>query len=479
MLNGVNITVLIATAVIGKISKSEIGTATRFSRRIYAIEYYCPTCKIREFKVPELFDFNLYENCEKEYETLKDKLPIPQQKIPSGLKTKELLNHEYYYFKDLFTKRQLLCLGLLLKEIFTIKDQNLREFFLLSFSTALEYNNLLCEYHRKNHYIYNLFRKHAFPSTLNPVENNVWGTRYGTGTYRNFLLKTIKIKEYCEHPYEIKVINGKSTQIKMYKSIAARTVRSYSDLIKKSTESKVFLYCGSSNNIPVPTDTIDLIITDPPYFDNVMYAELSDFYFVWLRLGLRDFYDFFQPDYTPKIPEVIKNIKLEKDDFDYQNRLKNVFLDCNRILKDDGLLIFTFHHKKMKAWASLIQSLVEGKFYIVNTYPVLSEMKTSTQIRGTAGLEFDIIFICRKKLPQFNDRSDKYIEWDILKQKIEDYFSINLKTLRQGDNIRISENDQQIIKIGLGLQWITQYYPNIIKNGKILQIDELLSIFEF
>ncbi len=463
----------------GKISKSKEMKTKRFSRRMYAIEYYCPNCRNRDFKVPDSSDFKLYNNCEKEYEILKDDLPIPQQKIPCGLKTQELLNHEYYYFKNLFTKRQLLCLGLLLKEILTINDQNLQEFFLLTLSTALEYNNLLCEYHRKNHYIYNLFRKHAFPATLNPVENNVWGTKYGTGTFRNFMSKTIKIKKYCENPYEIKVINGKSSRIKMIRTIAAKNVQSYSELLENSSESKVFLYCGSSNNIPLLTDTIDLIVTDPPYFDNVMYAELSDFYFVWLRIGLSSSYDFFKPDYTPKIPEVIKNIKLEKDDVDYQNRLRDVFLECNRILKQEGLLIFTFHHKQMKAWASLIKSLVESRFYIVNTYPVLSEMKTSTQIRGTKGLEFDIIFICRKIMSQFNEGADGHIEWDILLQKIEDHYLTRLTALTHGNSIEISENDQQILKIGLGLQWMTQYYPNIVKNGKKLQIDEMLSLFEF
>ena len=172
--------------------------------------------------------------------------------------------------------------------------------------------HLLCEYHRKNHYVYNLFRKHAFPATLNPVENNVWGTKYGTGTFKNFFAKTLKIKEYCNSPYEYFLTEtGETKRMDLGPSIKGIPVYSYEDLLKDPLKN-VYLYCHSSSNLQIPDKTIDLVVTDPPYYDNVQYSELSDFYYVWLHLALKDIYPWFLSPLAPKEEEVVKNIKMGK-----------------------------------------------------------------------------------------------------------------------------------------------------------------------
>ncbi|MHA1331990.1 MAG: DNA methyltransferase, partial [Candidatus Hodarchaeales archaeon] len=445
--------------------------------RLYAIEYFCPVCKKRSYKKVDMFDIKLYEKASADYKNEQDLLPIPTQKIPFGLKTQELLNHQMFFFKDLFNERQLLILGRLYREILDIKDPNIREFFILIFSASLEYNNLLCEYHRNNHYIYNLFRKHGFPATPNPVENNVWGTKFGTGTFKNFFSKTVKIKRYCDEPYEVKVENEKNVKYPMKNLIEAQIVNSFEDLMAESGDKSVFLYCNSSENIPVPDKVVDLVVTDPPYFDNVMYGELSDFYYVWLRLGLKYDYEYFKSDYTPKEDEIVKNIKIGKGDDDYRIRLTSVFKDCNRILKDEGLFIFTFHHKQIKAWEVLLQSLIESDFYISQVYPVRSEMKTSTQIRGVKSVSFDIIFVCRKKGQAEDVFHLDGIEW---KSIVEENVERQVSAFHDGNNVNYSLEDQLVLKIGLILKNITQNYPEIKENGKeisLSRIFELLSSY--
>ncbi|MHA2136520.1 MAG: DUF1156 domain-containing protein [Candidatus Hodarchaeales archaeon] len=445
------------------------------SEKLYAIEFYCPQCEKRGFKTADETDIQLFKEAELEFDSLGHSLPLPNQRIPPGAKTQELLNHKISYFTDMYNKRQLLSLGKLLSAILDIVDQNIREFLLVTFSTALEYNNLLCEYHRKNHYIYNLFRKHAYPATLNPCENNPWGARFGTGTFKNFFKKIIKIKMYSKAPYEIYIDStGKPARKQMSEPIVGE-VRFDSNLMNTQeniTNSKlVHLYCHSSSKIPLPRNSIDLVVTDPPYYDNVQYAELADFYYVWLRLGLKDSYPWFVPDYSPKDTEIVKNIKRGKSDEQYQEGLSAAFEEISRVLKDDGLFIFTFHHKEIDAWLILINSLINQKFIIKSIYPVHSEMKTSTQIRGTNSIGIDVIFVCRKQLDE-----DLHKEWDQVRVEAKHEITEKLNILSE-TILNLSEIDRFVLKMGIGLKYYTKYHHSIKLKGEKIPIKEILEIF--
>ncbi|MFX0013109.1 MAG: DUF1156 domain-containing protein [Promethearchaeota archaeon] len=437
--------------------------------RLYAIEYYCSYCNTRDYKRADINDLDLYQQASHEFKMIQKLLPLPNQAIPMGAKTQELLNHQILFFTDMFNMRQLLSLGKLLREILEIQDQNIKEFFLITFSTALEYNNLLCEYHRKNHYIYNLFRKHAFPATLNPVENNVFGTaKFGTGTFKNFFSKTIRIKQFCRNPYEYYITEeGNTNRQSMKRSIKGRVVSSYSKLMQDPTEN-IYLYCHSSDQIQVPDNSVNLVVTDPPYYDNVQYSELSDFYYVWLRLGLKDHYPWFSSTLTPKKEEIVKNIKIGKKSSDYQQGLKEVFSEISRVLKTDGLLIFSFHHKELQAWTSIIQSLLDINFYITAVYPVRGEMETSTQIRGKKSIEFDVIFVCKKRLGYSHKNM-----WERLLPKIKKSIKDKI-TLLSNTGDFLSKEDQFVVQLGVGLKYFTKYYPNITFNSKSLALKEAL-----
>jgi putative DNA methylase len=149
------------------------------------------------------------------------------------------------------------------------------------------------------------------------------------------------------------------------------------------------LYARTAEDLSfLPDKSIDAIITDPPYYGNVMYGELSDFFYVWLRLALKDDYPEFSPPLVNKEREIVVNEKAVvgtgdtgqgtrvKDDTFFREGLLRCFRECHRVLKDDGLLVFTFHHEKPKAWAAVLDAVLQAGFDIKRVWTYHSEVRS-------------------------------------------------------------------------------------------------------
>ena len=111
---------------------------------------------------------------------------------------------------------------------------------------------------------------------------------------------------------------------------------------------------GSLDSLQI--GSLDLVITDPPFGGLLHYSELADFFYVWLRLVLKDKYpDFFSAEYTPKSLEVVANRAREPEDPDgfYQRLLTQCWREAHRILKPGGILAFTFHHSEDEPWVAV------------------------------------------------------------------------------------------------------------------------------
>ena len=119
-----------------------------------------------------------------------------------------------------------------------------------------------------------------------------------------------------------------------------------------------------------PTASIDVIVMDPPYYDNVMYAELSDFFYVWLKrtAGLI-IPELFTRALTDKEHEAVANPAKFKGQKgakalagrDYQERMAAIFAECRRVLKPDGIMTLMFTHKATGAWDALTKGLMHGR----------------------------------------------------------------------------------------------------------------------
>ena len=157
--------------------------------------------------------------------------------------------------------------------------------------------------------------------------------------------------------------------------------------------------------------SIDAVVMDPPYYDNVMYAELSDFFYVWLkRTAGRVFPELFRRQLTDKENEAVANPAKYRGEKgaralagqDYQERMAAIFGECRRVLKPDGIMTLMFTHKATGAWDALTKGLMESGFVITASWPINTEAEGSLHIKDKAAANSTIFLVCR---PRTGDRS--------------------------------------------------------------------------
>ncbi len=357
---------------------------------LHALEGYCRTCG-RFFKRMDEADHQLWELARADFERGKDNLLFPRQAIPTeGRSDPRPVNHGYTHFWQMFNERQLLSLSILLEAILEIPDRNIRELMLLTFSDALDANNMFCKYETAWHKVSVFFGLHAYHPIERPTENNVWGTEFGRGTFVKCFEKVRRGKVYGQRPYER--IDGARHYIRGERAEGV-LVEDFTTL--ERTDRGALLRCQSSEDLSfIPDRSVDAVITDPPYFDNVQYSELADFFYVWLRLGLRDF-PWFEEPCSERPEEIVQNERRGKSVDFFVERLGQVFAECHRALKDDGLLAFTFHHNQTWAWEGIARLLLQAGFYVSATPVVRSEGRSGFH-SGAGNIRYDCILVCRK-----------------------------------------------------------------------------------
>lgn len=423
---------------------------------LHALEGYCKICG-RFFKCIDHNDSKRWGQAKAEFEQREGGLVFPHQIITmEGRSDPRPVNHGYTYFRQMFNERQLLCLSILLEQILKISDQNVRELMLTAFSDCLDSNNMFCKYEIEWHKVSLLFGLHAYHPIERPTENNIWGTEFGRGTFVKCFDKVRKAKAYCQNPYErlLNLHGQRYSQHTGKERIEGWLVRDFDEL--RCTEHAALLRCQSSEDLSfVPDKSVDAVITDPPYFDNVQYSELADFFYVWLRLALRDTYPWFEPELSSRSDEIVKNDKLGKTTSFFIDGLRQVFSECHRVLKDDGLLVFTFHHNKIWAWEGIAQLLLDAGFYISATPIVRSEGKSGFH-SSKGNIRYDSVLVCRKRPSPLAESS-----WSSLRESI-----LNDAVLwaRRTVELEMPVNEVDVFTIVMGKT--IEHYTRALANGE-------------
>ena len=184
-------------------------------------------------------------------------------------------------------------------------------------------------------------------------------------------------------------------------------------LIRGSNGAPSKILCVSADALSGLQDhSVDAVVVDPPYYANVMYAELSDFFYVWLKRTAGYVYpEMFTRQLTDKENEAVANVAKFKDQKhpkalayrDYKERMGRIFAECRRVLTADGILTVMFTHQETDAWDALASGLMEAGFTITASWPVNTESEGSIHIKEKAAAKTTIFLICRPRPPKHED----------------------------------------------------------------------------
>ena len=295
--------------------------------QIIRLKYDCGECGSSRKKKPSEHDVKLARDIDANFarRVKEEALWFPMTHIPNGDKTNSLLGKDIDFFYELFTKRNLLALSLLLKEVHRVENKEGGDFLKFAFSSSLKWAS------RQSHLrgeIVEGWAMHAYWIYPKSLEINVWKT------FQRRAQALIRGKKYSnQHIGEF-----------------YRPAKNFNDMANGAATCLVL--SANSAMLPLPDNVIDTIITDPPYGGNVNYAELSDYWFIWMSEGR----------IIEKNGEVIINRTQGKALSDYGSLLGAVLRECYRVLKTDRYLVSTFNSKDIRVVASFVTAASKAGF---------------------------------------------------------------------------------------------------------------------
>ncbi len=357
---------------------------------------YLPICIVGEcaehgifFAAPSQADLDLIAQADKQRASVQ--FDDADFTVAYGPKSSQLIKREIRSYLDLFSSRQLLFLQAATEAIAQL-DSDVRLKLALLLSTATEFNSMLCGYKgagkSRPGAIRHTFAHHAysFPSTA--LENNPLHQSRSSGTLINlFQSRIVRGRQWAMKPIERKPVNGKLTKVAIQGEVDAGTETFDVDALKTGTR-RFMLLQGSSAQLDLPDNTVDHVVTDPPYFDSVQYGDLAAFFRVWLRQFLPN-----GADWEYQLSDSAIDQQADGDG-QYVTVLSAIFAECCRVLKkENGRFIFTFHHWNPKGWAALTHALKSAGFVLLNRYVVHAENRSSVHIANQNALIHDVIFV--------------------------------------------------------------------------------------
>ena len=224
----------------------------------------------------------------------------------------------------------------------------------------------------------------------------------------------------------------------------------------------------------VEDGSIDVVVMDPPYYDNVMYAELSDFFYVWLkRTAGHVFPELFRRQLTDKDNEAVANpAKFQGQKSaralagrDYQERMASIFAECRRTLKPDGVMTLMFTHKASGAWDALTKGLIQAGFAITASWPINTEAEGSLHIKDKAAAKTTIFLVCRPLIGDMEAAQDLY--WEDVEPRVARAVRGRVGEFQAAG---IAGVDLYLASFGPALEEFSRHWP--LKRGTPREIPE-------
>ena len=384
--------------------------------------------------------------------------------IPGGEKTDELRRNGMTNWRDLYTDRQLLVHYHYWKEFESVKEE-IREtyaedeakailtYLAFAASKSLNYNSKQSVWHPARATLANAFNRHDFAFSWSFAEMNL----LAEGAGYEWVMESV---------------------VEAYKEFRELASDEMGEGIVKQRDAADLAHIDDGE--------IDALVVDPPYYQNVMYAELSDYFYVWLRKYLADVYPGqFESDLTNKGDQAVarasdfddnnKNLsKRELAKRDYEQKMADIFEELRRVLADDGVFTLMFTHKQTDAWDSLTKALLNAGFKVTATHPVNTEAPLALNQADNNSVESTILLTSETR-----DQEDQMPAlWEDVKRQARERAYETAREYEErsrGDDEEFSNFVELTIAVyGPTLEMLTEQAPVRTSAGEEVQPEEVL-----
>jgi putative DNA methylase len=230
------------------------------------------------------------------------------------------------------------------------------------------------------------------------------------------------------------------------------------------------VFQSTATDLPWGDDFFDAVITDPPYYDNVNYSNLSDFFYVWLKRTVGHLHpDLFATPLTPKSQEMVADAYRfdgrEGAKQHFEAMLLQSFREIRRVLKPDGIAVIVFAHKTTEAWETVLGALTEAGLRTTMAWPIHTEMQARLLAQESAALASSIYIVCRKR----QGAATGY--WSEVRRETRKLVD---RRLQQFWDAGVRGADMFISAIGAGMEVFTRYARVEKASGDPVSMGEFL-----
>lgn len=387
-------------------------------------------------------DESAIERAERQYRKNMSTLPVPTSKIEEGKTTRQLLRYNLTHYRELFTERQRFLMARLFEIAEKQSPEPVAEQLVTIVASTLHYNNALTTWNSYRDDVDSVFRINQQSIQAETVEANPLAGSWKSSieaAYGRFE----EARSYLDAPYE------------MFKTPAGEVERIALSGESLHPERIKRLSVSSADRLDLGAESVDCIVVDPPYYDNVQYGELLDFYYVWLREVLHEEYPEFSSTHTPKLRELSVNQQRGKDVEYYHRALRNAFEEMHRVLSTGGDLLCLFSIKSDEAWREISQILIKVGFEIRGAFPLTDHSGDDPEGRGNN----EVVIFARKHT------DGDVITFETTRQNF--LYSIHdmIEEERQYTP-ELSMGDLMVILRARGLAEFSSHYPNVLEDGE-------------
>ncbi|MEM3790963.1 MAG: DUF1156 domain-containing protein [Thermoproteota archaeon] len=427
----------------------------KVGERMVAVVLHHSKRQEKTYRLATEMDLKIFEQAEKYLKEKREKLieewgidPLPDEEMNTDDPT-TVAGRGYGITKwgDLFNSRQKLALITFTEKVRLAYKKMIEEgydkeyakavvsYLAIVISRAADFETTLCRWHPQWEFIPNTFARQALPMSWDYGELNLLSPVLA-GTIESMLRQVLRV---IEDVSKTNTIHATVTQ-------------------------------SSATSLPYPDNFFDAVITDPPYYDNVPYSYLSDFFYVWLKRTIGDLYpELFATPLSPKKDEIVAYSHVEGGPEGgkkfFEEMIAKAFGEIYRILKPDGIACIVFTHKSTEAWETIINALVNSGLYITASWPVRTEMKARLRAQESAALASSIYMACRKR------SKNKTAYFNEIKSQIEARIQ---EKLDQFWNEGIGGSDFFISAIGPAMEVFGEYESVEKLSGERVSAKELL-----